>query len=130
MASGKTKEDRAREKAALEAQRAAEHDSYVAALPMRLLLLQAQCAELGVEAKVRSHKGFPVVEFYHESFDGIVIVTGPEPSAVWEMDNLEADFRAIRELREQENRKRELAKAVRSKLTPEELHALFRYPQG
>jgi hypothetical protein len=48
---------------------------------------------------------------------------------VWEVSNLEADFGAIRELREQEKRKRELAKQVREKLTPEELDALFRYPR-
>lgn len=42
----------------------------------------------------------------------------------------EADFRTIRSMREQEKRKRELAKAVHDKLTPDELDALFRYPEG
>jgi len=130
MARRKTKEELAQEKAALEAQWAAERADYVAVLPMRVLLLMTECAELGVDTRVTSRDGYPAVGFYHESFDWTYIVTGPEASDSWEMDNLEADFRTIRSMREQEKRKRELAKAVRSKLTPEELDALFRYPQG
>jgi hypothetical protein len=130
MANRKTKDDQAQEKASLEAQRAAEHEAYVASLPMRVLMLMTECAELGVDTRVTSRDGYPAVGFYHESFDWTYIVTGPEASDSWEMDNLEADFRTIRSMREQEKRKRELAKAVRSKLTPDEIDALFRYPQG
>jgi hypothetical protein len=130
MAKRKTKEERAQEKSALEAQRAVEHAEYVAGLPMRVLMLQVESVELGVGTQVKSHNGYPVVGFYHESFDWTYIVTGPEASEPWELENLEADFRAIRSMREQEKRKRELAKAVRDKLTPDELDALFRYPKG
>ncbi len=129
MAKRKTKEELAQEKSALEAQRAAEHAEYVAGLPMRVLMLMTESAELGVDTRVTSRDGFPVVRFYHEKWDWTYIALGPNGSEPWEMDNLEADFRALRELQEAEKRKRELAKAVRAKLTPEELHALFRYPR-
>ena len=129
MANRKTKEERAQEKSALEAQRAAEHAEYVAGLPMRVLMLMTESAELGVDTRVTSRDGFPVVGFYHEKWDWTYIALGPNGTESWEMDNLEADFRALRELKEEEKRKRELAKAVRAKLTPEELHALFRYPR-
>lgn len=129
MAKRKTKEELAQEKSALEAQRAAEHAEYVAGLPMRVLMLMTESAELGVDTRVTSRDGFPVVGFYHEKWDWTYIALGPNGSEPWEMDNLEADFRALRELQEAEKRKRELAKAVRAKLTPEELHALFRYPR-
>ena len=129
MAKRKTKEELAQEKSALEAQRAAEHAEYVAGLPMRVLMLMTESAELGVDTRVTSRDGFPVVGFYHEKWDWTYIALGPNGSEPWEMDNLEADFRALRELQEAEKRKRELAKAVRAKLTPEELNALFRYPR-
>lgn len=130
MTKRKTKEELAQEKAALEAQRAAEHEAYVAGLPMRVLMLKTQCAELGVDTRFTSRDSYPVVGFYHENWDWTYIALGPNGSEPWEMDNLEADFRALRELQEAEKGKRELAKAVRAKLTPEELDALFRYPRG
>lgn len=130
MPSRKTKEDRLREKSALEAQKAAEHETYIAGLPMRVLMLMTECAELEVDTQVKSYNGYPVVGFYHEKWDWAYIALGPNGSEPWEMDNLEADFRALHQMLEEEKRKRELAKAVRSKLTPEELNALFRYPQG
>ena len=123
------KETKVHKRAEAEAKHAAVHAAFVAGLPMRLLELMAQCKELGVDTQVISNAGNIVVNFYHENWDSIYIVTGDDPSQEWEVSNLESNFQEIREQREQEKRRRELAKQVREKLTPEELDALFRYPR-
>jgi hypothetical protein len=129
MSRSALKETKVHKRAEAETKHAAENAAFVTGLPMRLLELMAQCKELNVDTQVISKDGNIVVGFYHENWNWVHIGTGNDPSQVWEVSNLEADFGAIRELREQEKRKRELAKQVREKLTPEELDALFRYPR-
>lgn len=129
MANRKTKDDQAQEKASLEAQRAAEHEAYVAGLPMRVLMLQAESAELGVDLRFKTHEGYPVVGFFHPNWDWIYIGFSPKASDPWEIISLEHSFQTLRDAREQERQERELAKIAKTKLTPEELAALFRYPR-
>lgn len=129
MSRTSTKETKVRKGAEDEAKHAAEHAEYVAGLPMRVLMLQAESAELGVDLRFKTHEGYPVVGFYHPNWDWIYIGFNPKGSDPWEIISLEHSFQTLRDAREQERQERELAKIAKTKLTSEELAALFRYPR-
>ena len=129
MSRSALKEARERERAEAEAKHAAEQVAFVAGLPMRLLMLHAESAELGVDLRFKTHEGYPVVGFFHPNWDWIYIGFSPKASDPWEIISLEHSFQTLRDAREQERQERELAKIAKTKLTPEELAALFRYPR-
>jgi hypothetical protein len=104
------------------------HIAETQTIPMRVLELNSQCRELGIDTRVSSKDGVVTAGYHYPGWGGwINIRMGAETSDPWEVSVLEDNFARVRQARQEEAQERELAKTAASKLTPEELTALLKH---